>query len=127
MKTMNSAEVDKNVKILALELKNACDSNDLETNPSESAKIFYKIGLEHFRLSPDKISLIRSVGLLNSALARKANNASEIEKDLAKICQHILQQANASRQTVNLVHQAKYVKSQIESMRAKTIQALTKI
>ena len=124
---MNSAEVDKNVKTLALELKDACDSNNLEINPCESAKIIYKIGLEHFKLSPDKISLVRSVGLLNSALAREPNNASEIENDLAKVCQHILLQANASPQTADLVQEAKYVKSQIESMRAKTIQALTKI
>ena len=121
---MNFTDVDKNLKSLALELKDACDSKGVEINPSQSAKTIHKIGLEHLKLSPDKISLIRSVGLLNSALAREPNNASEIKNDLSKVCQHILEQANASRQTANLVQHAKYVKLQIESMRAKTNKTL---
>ena len=67
-----------------------CNSNGLEINPSKSAKIIHKIGLEHLKLSPDKISLIRSVGLLNSALAREPNNAPEIENDVSIVCQQIL-------------------------------------
>ena len=124
---MNFTKVDKNLQCLALELKKGCDSKGLEINSSESAKIIHKIGLEHLKLSPNKTSLIKSVGLLNSALARKPNNASDIENDLSNVCQHILQQANASRQTANLIQHAKQVKSQIESMRAKAIQALTEI
>ena len=124
---MDFTEVEKYLQYLALELKKGCDSNGLEINPTKSAKIIHKIGLEHLKLSPNKISLIRNVGLLNSARARKPNNASDIENDPSNVCQHILHQANASRQTANLVQHAKQVKSQIEAMRAKTIQALTEI
>ena len=124
---MNFTEVDNNLQSLALELKNVCDSNGLEINPSKSAKVIHKIGLEHIKLSPDKISLIKSVGMLNSALARKPNNASDIENDLSNVCLYILKLAKASRQTANLVQHAKYVKSQIELMRAKIIQAMTEI
>ena len=116
---MNFTEVDKYLQYLALELKKRCDSNGLEINPTKSAKIIHKIGLEHLKLSPDKISLIRNVVLLNSARARKPNNAFNIENDPSNVCQHILLHANASRQTANLVQQAKHVKSQIEAMRSK--------
>ena len=124
---MNFSEIDKNLQYLALELKTLCDSRGIEISSKKSAKIIHKIGLEYLKLSPDKVSLIRSVGLLNSALARQPNNASKIESDLAKVCQHIVKQANASRQTVDLVQHAKYVKSQIKLMRTKTNQALTEI
>ena len=124
---LNFTEVHKNLQYLVLKLKKGCDSNGLEINPCESAKIIHKIGLEHLKLSPDKVSLIKSVGLLNSALAREPSNASDIENDLSNACQHILQQANASCQTVDLVQHAKHVIPQIESMRAKTNQALSEI
>ena len=84
VKTMTSKDND-NLKALALKLKDACDPKGQEINPSKSAKIIHQIGLEHFRRSPDKICLIKGVGLLNSAIARNPNNASDIEKDLRKI------------------------------------------
>ena len=115
------------LKSLALELKAACDKNGQEINSIKSAKIIHKLGLAHLKHRQDQISLIKSVGLLNSAIARKPNNADEIQRDLSSLCQLILRKANAQNQSVNLIEHAKFVKSQIESMRDKARKALSKI
>ena len=106
--------------IFAMQLKLRCNEKGIEKDPTNSANKIYEIALEHFKMSPDKISLIKCIGLLNSALVRKPNNASDIEKDLYDKCRHILQQANAKDQTADLSTKAKLVKSQINWMRDST-------
>jgi len=124
----DSTTVDeKETKNLCLCLKDACIVNNgkgVERDPTESAKIFHKLGLAYFKQKHDKLSLINCVGLLNSAIARKPINHFEIEKDLSEVCQYILKKANVKGEEYNLIEQAKTVKFQIESMRNETNQAL---
>ena len=105
---------------LALQLKLNCNDKGIENNPKMSAHIIYQMGLEHFKSSPDKISLIKCVDLLNSAIARNSSNVTEIIQDLHQKCQHILQLANAKDKTADLLAQAKHIKSQINEMRRAT-------
>ena len=118
---------DKELKTLCWELQSACVFNNgkgIESDPVKSAKIMHRIGLVHLKQKQEKISLIKCVGLLNSAIVRKPSNVPEIEKDLSKVCEHILKTANAQNPTADLIAQAKLVKSQIQLMRQKTNQAL---
>ena len=115
------------LKELALQLQTTCDKKGVETDCGKSAEIIHKLGLMHLKRSPEKIALIKGVGLLNSAIARKPSNVAEIEKDLSEICHHILKKANAQDVKSNLIEQAKLVKSQIESMRGKTNRSLALI
>ena len=118
---------EEEIKSLCVQLKDVCIFNDgkgVERDPTTSANIIHKLGLVHFKQTCHRISLIKCVGLLNSAIERNPTNVTEIEKDLSKVCQHILEKANAQDQDVNLIEHAKYVKSQIESMRIKTNLAL---
>ena len=105
---------------LASQLKRNCNDQGIENNPKMSAQTIYQMGLEHFKSSPDKISLIKCVGLLNSAIARNPSNVSDIKQDLYQKCQHILQLANAKDNTADLLAQAKHIKSQINEMRRTT-------
>ena len=90
-----------------------------ETEPEKAAEIIYKIALIYKRRSPDKISLIKCVGLLNAAIIRKPSNISQIEADLAEVCKHILEQANAKDHTADLINKAKTVKDEIIFLRNK--------
>ena len=105
---------------LALQLKLIYNDKGIENNPKMSAQIIYQMGLEHIKMSPDKISLIKCIGLLNSAIARNPSNVSDIKQDLYQTCQHILQLANAKDKTADLLAQAKHIKSQINEMRRAT-------
>ena len=88
-----------------------------ETEPEKAAEIIHKIALIYKRQSPDKISLIKCVGLLNAAIIRKPSNISQIEADLTEVCKHILKQANAKDHTADLIDKAKRVKNGIIFLR----------
>ena len=88
-----------------------------ETEPEKAAEIIYKIALIYKRRSPNKISLIKCVGLLNAAIIRKPSNVSQIEEDLAEACKNILEQANAKDYTADLIDKAKIVKDEIINLR----------
>jgi len=89
-------EENENMKILdeeqelAQQLKEICSkhSNGLyqETDPAKGGEILHKIGLIYARRSPDKISLIKSVGLLNAAIVRNSSNVWQIKTDLVNLC-----------------------------------------
>ena len=111
---------DEKTKSLAHQLKDVCNEKGCETDAHKSAEIFHKLGQIYSKNTSDKISLIKSVGLLNAALVRKPCNKAEIENDLFQICHQILRQANARDQTADLITQGRYVKSQIDSMREST-------
>ena len=103
---------------LARQLKvNYCDDSGKETQPQKAAEIFHKIGLLYKKKSPDKIALIKSAGLLNAAVIRNPSNVSQIKSDLYELCQHILQNANARQQNVDLIKKAQTVKIKINEMR----------
>ena len=124
----NSATVsDKEIKRLALELKRTCNDKGVEFHPPTSAETIYKLGLEHFKQSPDKAFLIKSVGLLNSAIVRNPKNVSEIKEKLSAICQHILLEAKAENPAANLVQEANSLKTRIKVFRNETDQALVSI
>ena len=88
-----------------------------ETEPEKAAEIIHKIALTYRRRSPDKISLIKCVGLLNAAIIRKPLNISQIEADLTEVCKDILEQANAKGHAADLMDKANRVKCEINFLR----------
>ena len=105
---------------LAQEMKkNYCDAFGKETDSKKTADILHKIGKIYRKRSPDKISLIKSAGLLNAGIVRNHSNASVIESDLSELCHHILQISKAHNQTSDLIKKAKEVKILILDLRKK--------
>ena len=104
---------------LARELKSTCDDKGKELNPSNSAKIIYQLGLLYRDRASDKFSLIKCVGLLNAAIARKPSNAKQIENDLSKVCKQVLKHAKAKNQYANLLKKSGHVKREFNVLRSK--------
>ena len=102
---------------LSEQLRSCCDSSGKETDLARSTEIIHKLGLVYRRRSPDKTSLLQSVGLLNAAIARKPANVLQIKSDLSEICQHILHLSEATNPESDLVNKAKEVKLTINQMR----------
>ena len=103
---------------LALHMKeNYCDESGKETDAAKAAEIINLIGKIYRKRTPDKISLIKSVGLFNAAIARNPSNISQIKYNLFEICQHILQQANAQSQDTDLIKKAEEIKISITDLR----------
>ena len=115
---------NEEIKRLALELNQLCNDKGVELHPPTSAVTIYKLGLELFKRSPDKVSLIQSVGLLNSAIVRNPKNVLEIKEKLSTICQHILKAANAQNPELDLIQHANFLKDRIIRFRDKANQAL---
>ena len=101
------------------------DGKIQESQPEKAAEILHKIGLIYRQRSPDKISLIQSVGLLNAAIFRNPSNVSEIKSDLSKINRHILIQAHATTQNADLIKRAILVKESINELRKEVKQKLS--
>ena len=96
-----------------------CDESGKETNPAKAAEILHQIGLIYRQRSPDKISLIKSAGLLNAAVVRNPPNVSQIKSDLSELCRHILKQSNANNQTADLIGKSQQVKVSVTNLRNK--------
>ena len=94
-----------------------CDESGKETNPAMAAEILHQIGLIYRKRSPDKISLIKSAGLLNAAIVRNPPNVSQIKSDLSELCRHILEQSNANNQTADLIGKSQQVKVSVTNLR----------
>ena len=107
-------------------LRESCDKDGNETDPQTAAKLLYQIGLIHRERSPDKISLIQSVGLFNAAIVRNPLNISQVKSDLFEVCQHILQLANANNQKKDLVEKAEDVKTSVIKLRQNVIEIVQK-
>ena len=125
---MNKNNQNENVeesKRLALKLKDLCHDKGIEIDPVASSEIIHKLGLLYFQNGCNKISLIQSVGLLNSAIARNPKNISIIKRDLSKVSQFIFEQANAKNSTTNLIEKANKVKDDVELMRNEVNRRLT--
>ena len=103
------------IKQLCLQLKALCNEKGVEKEVVKSAELIHKLGLAYFKHSFDKVSLIKSVGLLNSAIARK--QSSVFKQDLSKVCRFILRQARAQNPTIDLIQKANEIKDEIKSMR----------
>ena len=93
------------------------ESDREETDKVKAGEILHKIGQIYKQRSPDKISIIKSAGLFNAAIARNSNNILQIQSDLSEICKHILRLANANNQNADLVEKAKAVKTSLNKMR----------
>jgi len=103
---------------LAKEMKEKfCDELGREIDAAKTAEIIHRIGRIYRQRSPDKISLIQSAGLFNAAIVRKPRNTIQMEIDLAELCQHILQMADAKNQKVNLIKKAEEVKDLLSDWR----------
>ena len=121
------AEHEKDLQKLALELRDICDEKGKETDPVKSASVIHQMGLVHKNQSPDKTALIKAVGLLNAALVRNPSDTFRIKSDLSDLCKHILKQANAKDQSVDLIETAHYIKTMITVMRQESNKALGKM
>ena len=110
---------------LAQQLKDQCDDSGKEIDPFTSATIIQELGLIYRQRSPDKFSLIKSAGLLNAAIIRKPLNVSEIKEDLADLCKHVLQQAEAANQKADLIEKADEIKSAFNQLRDEVDQFLS--
>ena len=103
---------------LAQQMKDTCcDESGKETNLAKAAEILHQIGLIYRQRSPDKISLIKSAGLLNAAIVRNPSNVSQIKSDLSELCHHILQTAKANNQTADLIGKSQQVKISVTKLR----------
>ena len=103
---------------LAQQMKDSCcDKSGKETNPEKAAEILHQIGLIYRKRSPDKISLIKSAGLLNAAIVRNPPNVSQIKSDLSELCRNILEQSKADNQTADLIEKSEQVKDLITKLR----------
>ena len=125
MKKNNRNDNVEESKRLALKLKDLCTDKGIEIDPVASAEIIHKLGLLYFQKDCNKISLIQSVGLLNSAIVRNPQNISITKRDLSKVCQFILEQAKAQNSTVDLIEKANEVKEYIDLMRNEVNRRLT--
>ena len=103
---------------LARQIKDTCcDESGKETNPANAAEILHQIGLIYRKRSPDKISLIKSAGLLNAAIVRNPPNVLQIKSDLSELCRHILEQSNANNQNADLIGKSEQIKISITKLR----------
>ena len=150
-------DLDDKQRKLALKLKENCWKDGREHDTRKSAEILHQIGLLHFEQGqeygncpnasknfgqnssqnkngwnqPDKVEicLVKSVGLLNSALVRFPSKAkrTEIENDLSRVCQEILKKANVQNITADLVEIATQIKSQFKHLREETKKKLKSV
>ena len=90
-----------------------CDATKKETNPEKVAEILHRTGLIYGKRSPNKISLIKSAGLLNAVIVRNPSSVSQFKSDLSKLCRHILEQSNANNKTADLIEKSEQVKDSV--------------
>ena len=108
---------DEEFKLAQHMKENYCDDSGKEINAENAAETLHKIALIYKKKDPDKISLIKSAGLLNAAIVRNPSNVSQIKFDLSDLCRHILRQANAKKQNVDLIQKAEEVKASVNKLR----------
>ena len=109
--------LEEELKLARQMKENYCDQLGKETDIGNSANTLYQIGLIYRKRSPDKLSLIKSVGLLNAAIFRNPSNVSQIKADLSELCRHILEKANAENQKVDLIEKGQQVKASFTELR----------
>ena len=117
--TDNEKESEEEFKLAQQMKEYYCDKSGKEKNQLLAAKVLYQIGMIYRKRSPDKLSLIKSAGLFNGAIARNPSNVSQVKAKLIEICQHALLLAEAENQDVNLIEKAEQVKTAVNKMRNK--------
>ena len=125
---MNHSEIDQEeANIVVRNLKTACDKKGKESDHKKSAQFLFQLGKLYRKQTPNKISLIKSVGLLNAAILRNPSNVAEVTQELNNLCRHILELANAERLDANLIEEADKVKQSIQNLRNDTLQMLNQV
>ena len=119
-----NTEQEKELNLASLMKNEHCDRTGKETQPKKAAEIFHELGKLYRTRSPDKLSLIKSVGLFNAAIVRNPSNLSEVKRELSEICQHILKVANAKVQNADLVNKTLEVKQLFNKLRCEVDQLL---
>ena len=109
---------------LAKKLQAMCKESGKEKDPALTAKLIYKLAKLYRNRSPEQLNLIKSVGLLNAAIARNPSSASAIRKDLNEICNHILNLAKAINRSADLMKKAKEIKIWFRLLRKEVSQNL---
>ena len=122
--TNEEPEQEKELNLANLMKNKYCDDTGKETQPKNAAEIIHELGKIYRRRSPDKLSLIKSVGLFNAAIVRKPLNLSKVKHDLSEICQHILNIANAKVQNQDLAKKSLEVKQLFNQLRNEVDQLL---
>ena len=119
-----NSEQEKELNFAKLMKNEYCDDTGKETQPKKAAEIIYELGKIYRRRSPDKLSLIKSVGLFNAAIVRNPSNLSDVKNDQLEICRHILNMANAKLQNTDLVKKALEIKHVFNQLRYEVDQLL---
>ena len=94
-----------------------CDRSGSETHQEKAAQTLHKIAVVYRNRSPDKISLIKSAGLLNAAMIRNPASTPSIQSDLFELCHHVLLLAKANQLNTNLIQKAVEVKTVLRKRR----------
>ena len=115
---------EKELNLANLMKNEYCDVTGKETQPKKAAEIIFELGKIYRTQSPDKLSLIKSVGLFNAAIVRNPSNRSDVTNELSEICQHILKTANAKVQNADLMNKALEVKQLFNKLRCEVDQLL---
>ena len=110
-------DIEEEISLARYMKDNVCDSSGKEKDPKTAGKILHKIGLIYRKRSPDKISLIKSAGLLNAAIVRNPLNLSQVKSDLSRLCQHVLEESKSNNQNADLIEKGKEVKASITVLR----------
>ena len=118
------SEQKKELNLAELMKNEYCDGTGKETQPEKAAEIIHELGKIYRRRSPDKLSLIKSVGLFNAAIVRNPSNLSDVKNDQFEICRHILKMANAKKQNADLVRKALEIKQSFNKLRCEVDQSL---
>ena len=106
-------------------MKDLCNHKGIKIDLVSSSKIIHKLGLLYFHKDCNEISIIQSVGLLNSAIARNPKNISINKRNLCKVCLFILEQAKAQNSTADLIKKTTKIKYDVDSMRNEVNRRLT--
>ena len=77
-----------------------------KTNLEKAAGMFCEIGLIYKNRSPYKISLIKSVRLLNAVIIKNPANSNKIQSAICKVCCHTLRRITAKILTADLIQKA---------------------
>ena len=104
--------------------KEAVGTQFKETEPQKAAEIIYEIAKIYRNCSPDKISLIKSVGLLNAAIVRNPSNVAQIKSELSDLCHHILKESEAQNHNVDLLAKSNEVKKLFNKLRGEISESL---
>ena len=102
-------------------IKETCfDETGKEINASKTCEILHQSGKIYQKQSPDKLPLIKSIGLFDAAFVRNTLKRSETEIDLSETCRYILEKVKAKIQNADLIKKADQAKILFQKWRKET-------